>query len=531
MVGHTEVIDDHLVPSGEPAPAPGRRERTLESLGGSTRLELGLGGAMRVLRRRGLLLAGIFILSFALIFGLSQLLQKRYSSVAWVKITDQSQNLFDKAGSSVDITKEQKAVVLTLESPRLSQYLQRQLGADFEHVSSVAAVGLEASPLIRIDSEATTPAIAEKAADAASTFAVADRQAKVKKKLDAQAKALSDTAASLAPQVTDLSAKLVGLTATDPQRAALTAQRDALAQELQDASANAAQTRTNALTADGGTEIYEEAIKPADPDFPKPMSWAILGSLAILMISIAVVYGREELVGRFHSGDASESRRAGARVLGVLPDAKGKTPRGVVTGAATTVDEVGLQIFNLLGRAKPNVVIMCGVDGAAPEETARRVAQAIAESGARVVFAACRGVSAPPEGEEFEAPVPRARLSVVHEQQTGGRLRVLDDGIPVAELTVARARTVLRRLTEQCEYVVIAAASPTIEPSTLVLAELADATVMIAQHGVTKLRDAERAGTRLRRVGGAVLGILADPEKPGPASAAFVPRASGVSAG
>ena len=51
---------------------------------------------------------------------------------------------------------------------------------------------------------------------------------------------------------------------------------------------------------------------------------------------------------------------------------------------------------------------------------------------------------------------------MVHEQQTGGRLRVLDDGIAVSELTVARARTVLRRLTEQCEYVVIAAQSPTV---------------------------------------------------------------------
>jgi hypothetical protein len=218
-------------------------------------------------------------------------------------------------------------------------------------------------------------------------------------------------------------------------------------------------------------------------------------------------------------------------VLGVLPRSNGVLPRGVVTGAGTTVDEVGLQLVHLLGRGKPNVVLLCGVDGAAPEVTARRIAQSIAESGARVVFAGCRGVADTGNDEEFEAPVPRARLSVVHEQQTGGRLRILDDGIAVSELTVARARTVLRRLTEQCEYVVIAAESPTVEPATLVLAELADATVMIAQHGETKLRDAERAGTRLRRVGGAVLGVLSDPAKPGAASAAFVPRASGVSTG
>ncbi|MGZ4677005.1 MAG: hypothetical protein ACXVJ7_18230 [Acidimicrobiia bacterium] len=527
------MIDDHLIPA-ESAPAPSRRDRTLESLGGSTRLELGLGGATRVLRRRGLMLIAIFAISFILIYALSGLLAKRYSSVAWIKITDQSQNLFDKAGSSVDVTKEQKAVVLTLESPRLSDYLRKHLGGKFTDVKSVLATGLEASPLIRVDSSAASPTVAEQAADDAAQFAVNDRRTKVQKTLSDQATALDNTIngpGGIAAQLSDVTTKLNGLSQSDAQRPSLEAQQAALQRSLTDTQAAAETAHNNAVTADGGLEIYEEAIKPADADFPKPMSWAILGSLAMLMISIAVVYGREELVGRFHSGDASESRRAGARVLGVLPNAKGRVPRGVVTGAATTVDEVGLQLVHLLGRNKPNVVVVCGVDGPAPEETTRRIAQAIAESGARVVYAACRGVAATETDEEFEAPVPRARLSVVHEQQTGGRLRVLDDGIPVAELTVARARTVLRRLTEQCEYVVIAAASPTVEPATLVLAELADATLMIAQHGETKLRDAERAGTRLRRVGGAVLGVIADPEKPGPASATFVPRASGVSTG
>jgi hypothetical protein len=529
------VIDDHLMPSGEPAPAPSRHDRNLESLGGSTRLELGIGGVARVVRRRGLVLILIFAIAFAAIYAGSSLLQKRYSSVAWVKITDQSQNLFEKAGSSVDVTKEQKAVVLTLESPRLSQALQKALGPKFSDVKSVLATGLEASPLIRVDSSATSPKVAEDAADAAAKYAVSDRQTKVQTKLGVDATKLDDTinapGTGLVAKLDAVSAKIATLPEGDSQLPALTAQQTALNQSLTATRTAAEQAHNDALIADGGLELYEDAIKPVEPDFPKPMSWAILGSLAILLMAMAAVYGREELVGRFHTGDASESRRAGARVLGVLPRSNGALPRGVVTGAGTTVDEVGLQLVHLLGRGKPNVVLLCGVDGAAPEATARRIAQSIAESGARVVFAGCRGVADTGNAEEFEAPVPRARLSVVHEQHTGGRLRVLDDGIAVSELTVARARTVLRRLTEQCEYVVIAAESPTVEPATLVLAELADATVMIAQHGETKLRDAERAGTRLRRVGGAVLGVLSDPAKPGTASAAFVPRASGVSTG
>lgn len=534
---HTEVIDDHLT-SAEVAPVSGRRDRNLETLGGSTRLELGLGGAGRVLRRRGLLLFGIFVVSFALIYFATGLLPKRYSSTSWVKITDTQQSLFDKAGASVDLTKEQRAVVLTLASPGLDAYLQKQLGAQYSDLKSVTATGLEASPLIEVTAQATTPEIAQKAADAAATYAVDHRSEAVRGVYAAQAKALqaqatgADGAGGLAKQVTDLQAKINQLPANSADGPSLTAQRDALQNQLNLTQTAATNANTQSLTADGGIEVYETATKPTTPDFPKPLSWAILGSLAILLISLAIVYGREELVGRFHSGDTSESRRAGARVLGVLPDARGKSPRGTVTGAATTVDEVGLQLVHLLGRNKPNVVLLCGIDGAAPEDTARRIAQAVAESGARVVYSACRGIAVDDDdSEELQAPVPRARLSVVQEQQTGGRLRVLDDGISVNELTVSRARAVLRRLTEQCEFVVIAAASPTVEPATLVLAELADATVMVAQHGETKLRDAERAGARLRRVGGAVLGVLVDPTKPGIAVPTVVPRASGVSAG
>jgi hypothetical protein len=532
-VVHTEVIDDHLIPA-DVAPASSRRDRNLESLGGSTRLELGLGGAARVLRRRGLLLLGIFIVSFALIFAGSNLLPKRYSSVAWIKVTTPADQLFNKNGATVDLTKEQRAVVLSLQSPGLQGFVQKKLGSKYGDVQSVLATALEASPLIRIDTQVASPDVAQKSADAASEYASQHAQEKERAVLASQADILQQEATGpggLASQVNDFTAKINGLPVTSAEAPSLTEQRDALKVQLGIAQQAAVQARSASKTANGGLVVYETATKPVDPDFPKPLGWAILGALAVLMISIAIVYGREELVGRFHSGDASESRRAGARILGVLPDAKGRLPRGTEKGAVTTVDELGLQLVHLLGRNKPNVVLLCGVDGAAPEQTARLVAQAVAESGARVVFAACRGIASTEDDEEFEAPVPRARLSVVHEQQTGGRLRVLDDGIPVNELTVARARTVLRRLTEQCEYVVIAAASPTVEPATLVLAELADATVMVAEHGETKLRDAERAGTRLRRVGGAVLGVIVDREKPGPAPATFVTRASGASTG
>ena len=176
---HTEVIDDHLMPA-EVAPSSGRRDRNLESLGGSTRLELGLGGAARVLRRRGLVLVAIFVVAFVAIYAATSLLPKRYSSTAWIKITDQSESLFEKQGSSVDLTKEQRAVILTLQSPGLQKYLQEQLGKDYPDVRSVSATGLEASPLMEVVAQASTIPIAQKASDSAAKYAVDHRATAVR---------------------------------------------------------------------------------------------------------------------------------------------------------------------------------------------------------------------------------------------------------------------------------------------------------------------------------------------------------------
>lgn len=177
-------------------------------------MELGLGGVARVLRRRGLLLLGIFVLAFALIYAGSSQLPKRYSSVAWIKINDASQAIFTDPGKSVDLTKEQRAVILSLQSPDLSAYVQSKLGSKFSDVKSVTSTGLEASPLIRIDSSASSPRIAERAANAAAEFAVNQRRDIARKKLVADAKTDAETAVKLEGELTDLSNQLVGVLST-----------------------------------------------------------------------------------------------------------------------------------------------------------------------------------------------------------------------------------------------------------------------------------------------------------------------------
>ena len=106
---------------------------------------------------------------------------------------------------------------------------------------------------------------------------VTDRQTKTRDKIAARAKVEGESATALEQQVNDLAAQIKQLPATDTKLPALQAQLTAAQGELTNASSAAASDTTDSKTADGGLENYEEAIKPADPAFPKPMSWALIG--------------------------------------------------------------------------------------------------------------------------------------------------------------------------------------------------------------------------------------------------------------
>ena len=210
------MIDDHLMPSGEPAPLPTRRDRNLESLGGSTRLELGLGGVMRVLRRRGILLLGIFVrrvradlrgeqpASEALLVGGLDQDQRR--------VTGDLHRRREVGRPHEGAARGHPQPAITASSARTSQ---DKLGAKFNDVKSVTSTGLEASPLIRIDSSASSPRIAERAANAASEYAVTEREALARAKLLADADSDDATAQQLSDSVDELSTELVSVPPTE----------------------------------------------------------------------------------------------------------------------------------------------------------------------------------------------------------------------------------------------------------------------------------------------------------------------------
>ena len=149
------------MPSGEPAPAPSRHDRNLESLGGSTRLELGLGGVARVVRRRGLVLH-------------RDLRRSRSSrstprAACCRSATRRSRGSRSPTRARTCSTRPAARSTSPRSRRRSSSRSSRRDSArrcrrpsarSSPSVKSVLATGLEASPLIRVDSSATSPEVA-----------------------------------------------------------------------------------------------------------------------------------------------------------------------------------------------------------------------------------------------------------------------------------------------------------------------------------------------------------------------------------
>ena len=234
----------------------------------------GSAASLAVLRRRGLLLILIFVVAFVGIYAVSSQLPKRYSSVAWIKITDQSQNLFDKPGSSVDLTKEQKAVVLTLESPLLSAALKKELGAAVQGRQVGArhrARGITAHPCRLVRDVARDRRARPRRRRPSTPSPIGRRRCRrsstpTATKLD---NAINDPQNGLVAKLNGVSSAIAPLPTSSPERPALVAQQTALDQSLAATRVAAEQAHNNALIADGGLEVYEDAIRPVDAGLPE----------------------------------------------------------------------------------------------------------------------------------------------------------------------------------------------------------------------------------------------------------------------
>ena len=462
----------------------------------------------RVARRKWLVLA-IVVIAMLLAAAYSYTRPSLYSATASVLVgpilllpddTDPSDNL--------SMATEAQLV----RSTQVIQKAARQLGtADGATLlPRLTVTNQEDAQTLQITFTDATADGARRGANAFADAYIEERGARADEWIDTKSDRLQE-------QIDAIDVALLDPALPETERATLDAQKDALIQQ---------QGVFRASTADPG-EVYQRAGRPAAPITPKHQVDLALGALLGLAAGIALASAREQMRDRLESpADFRGALRA--PTLGVIPDSpllRGSSPRLVTvdeprSAAAEAYRTLRTNLFAVCKQTKIRTILFTGPrEGEGKTTTAVNVAVAIAQTGRSVIL-----ISA-----DLRVPHAHSLLGVGNERGLGQvlqgtlapgeaivpttipHLEVIPPG-PVAEirepvelLQSARMFEVIRRC-RQADFVIIE--GPSLEPvaDSLVLADLVDGVIVVADAKWGTRASLAQARHQLQQVGARVIG-------------------------
>ena len=335
---------------------------------------------------------------------------------------------------------------------------------------------------------------------------------------------LRDRIAALDVEVADIEARLEGAATDSAEYHSLLGHRDDLVTERLNAQSQLADVET--LSTDPG-QIVQDANRPSSPISPKHQVDLALGILLGLALGIALASVREQLQDRLE--DASGLRRAlKAVTLGLIPESpmlRGDVPRLVTideprSPAAEAYRTLRTNLLAACKSAKVRTILITGArQGEGKTTTAVNLAIALAQVGRSVVL-----ISA-----DLRYPRVHSLLGIGNERGLGQVLlgtlslndALVDTPIPnlralpsgpasdvdePAELLQSDRMFEVIRGCRQADFVIVD--GPPVEPvaDSLVLADLVDGVILVADAQEGTRAGASRARHQLEQVGGTILG-------------------------
>jgi capsular exopolysaccharide synthesis family protein len=342
--------------------------------------------------------------------------------------------------------------------------------------------------------------------------------------IDRLSSPLEDQIASLEAETADVEAQLSGLPTDSADFDSLLAHRDELIKNRLDAQSQLGEIAT--LSTDPG-QIVQDANRPSAPISPNHEVDLALGILLGLALGIALASVREQLQDRIE--DSAGLRRAlKAPALGLIPESpllRGDVPRLVTideprSPAAEAYRTLRTNLLAACKTAKMRTILVTGArQGEGKTTTAVNLAVALAQVGRSVVL-----ISA-----DLRYPRVHSLLGIGNEQGLGqvllgvlplnaalvdtpiSNLRALPSGPasgvdePAELLQSDRMFEVIRGC-RQADFVIVD--GPPIEPvaDSLVLADLVDGVLLVADAQEGTRAGVSRARHQLEQVGGTILG-------------------------
>ena len=461
---------------------------------------------LKVLARRWWVVATVMVLTFGITFAVTSQLQKRYSSIAWLRVGDPVDNLFNRDAEDVSPGNEQRAILLTLDSPRLRARLEKLANEGGGSLIETTATGLEASPLIRLDVTATTAALARNAANEGARFVIEERRERRSQALSSAADVAEVEADRLNQELVDFEARLNEPSLTQTERITITDQQTAAATEFRATVLAAARANSGAATQTGGLEFYENASLPRSPSFPQPFGWAVLASLASMFITSAILYARAEHSARFTRGDASEGNVVGARMLGVMDN----RPAPAKSALGIRPQEVALRLLQLRSGRGVRSITIAATEGPAPVALAENIAKALTNAGERVVLLR-PSTGADNVRDDFLSATDRDHEMEMPEENTSDSSSEHREALyELSGNDLAKCRDALTKLDANGELAVVAVSALDESPTSLAFASLTETTIVVATMRKTRLQATEITVSRLQEVGSDIFGLLID---------------------
>ncbi len=492
------MSDDHRV---RPAPADLPADRNATSDGAGV-----IDAAWDVVRRRWRVIAATTLLTTALVIGLSLQQTKQYT-----------------ASSSLLIGTASESVLSTgyVDRNRLAATQERLLSLDVVAQETAQRLGGRMSPEAIVQ---TVEIISDPSADVVEVSATTPNPQLSARVATEYARAFKDfRSASAREQIEDAIALsergFAALTPAEregPQGAAL---RDRINQ-----------LETAAVSQTGGVEVVEQATPPVTPSSPNVRRNALLGLILGAMLGFGIAALRDRSDRAIRSVEDLE-RQSGWPVLARVPVSR-PIQRGSGLGSRSREAEsfrllrASLRYFEF-GSDPPSLLITSARSGEGKSTTSRRLADAMASMGDRVVLVeadmhrrgdhggrltdVASGLSGYLIGSDLDDVLVEVPVGVGDVERT---LTLLPSGPlppnPSELLESARMDQLMDELREQFDVVIVDSPPLPVLSDAMTLLEHVSGVIVVAAVGVTTREDIDDVRRSMALNGGVVLGIVAN---------------------
>ncbi|HKO39258.1 MAG TPA: AAA family ATPase [Solirubrobacterales bacterium] len=335
-----------------------------------------------------------------------------------------------------------------------------------------------------------------------------------------QVEQLKKSLGPLQEQVNSLEEELLELPSTDPDRAGLEVELQALQERIASQTSNPGDS----------LRIVEQAAPESTPVSPQPKRDAILAFIIALLLGAGAVYLRDLFFDRYGSAQDA-ARDLDLQLLGEIPRARKDTPleafRSLRTAITFALDRVDARALNAPAEGGRTILITGPESGCGKSYVSSNVARTLATEGRRVI-AVDADLRRPTLHEIFKTKLsPGLSDLLVDESEpepedvmddvrvaggkAGAGLRLLPAGDhtdeAVESLSSRRMGKVVRTLQDDSEVVLFDSPPALAVVDPVVLSRWADGVVFVIDSRHTRRREARRAIEALRATGAPLLGF------------------------